>query len=677
MKGLWLPERKVGPHGTTHRNYPPLARLAGIVATFAVATAALFSPAVARAEGSVDTWDGTADTGWYVAGSPQTEYTITTAEQLAGLAELVDDGAQFPGVTFTLETDLDLSGREWNSIGDLQGADFIGTFDGQGHTISGMTQVSSTADRGLFASIRCTTDEGAEVRDLILEDVQIDIEGSTALDFGALVGYASNRNGLNNPGQIRITNCSVSGVIRNDGETADPSSGSIGGILGFGNFNVQITGCSSDVDISYNETSIDPFAGLTVGGIVGSWGNGDVSAKIADCYFSGSISVVPKGGITAGILGLSAMHLTGENGSPIITHCVAAPSSISVPGTPNDSVYAPIATVCPGSQGAGNVSNNYWRASEDPGVYEVNMAAGGTVGPAADSSLYGSAVDDFSDPAIVTALNTNASAGVTWTGGVAGHPVFERQEELALADYSAVDEALAAIPVDLSPYTDDSVAAVTSARDAVVDDLPRTRQAEVDAMAKAIGDAIDALEYKPADYAAVDAAEAKADKIDRALYTDESLARLDAALDAVVRDKNITEQQAVDAMADAIEDALAALERLADYGAVDAAVAKAEGIDRSLYTEGTLAELDAAVAAVKRGYGETRQAEVDAMADAIEGALAALEEVPAPEPKPKPKPEQGADDEDTLPAAGDPTALLAPALGLVGVAALLARCRVA
>ena len=649
---------------------PPLARLTGIVAAFAVATAALFSPAVARAEGFVDTWDGTADTSWYVAGSPQTEYTITTAEQLAGLAELVDDGAQFPGVTFTLETDLDLSGHEWNSIGDLQGADFIGTFDGQGHTISGMTQVSSTADRGLFASIRCTTDEGAEVRDLILEGVQIDIEGSTALDFGALVGYASNRNGLNNPGQIRITNCSVSGVIRNDGETVDPSSGSIGGIVGFANYNVQIVGCSSNVDISYNETSIDPFAGLTVGGIFGSWGNGDLRAKIADCYFSGSISVVPKGGITAGILGLSALYVTGENGSPIITNCVAAPSSISAPGTPNDSVYAPIAAVCPGSQGAGNVSNNYWRASEDPGVYVVN---GNTIEPAIDSSPYGSAVDDFSDPAIVDALNTNASAGVTWAEGVAGHPVFERQEELALADYSAVDEALAAIPADLSPYTDDSVTAVTSARDAVVDGLPRTRQVEVDAMAKAINDALDALEYKPVDYAAVDAAEAKADKIDRALYTDESLAELDAALDAVVRDKNITEQQAVDAMADAIEDALTALERLADYGAVDAAVAKAEGVDRSLYTEGTLAELDAAVAAVERGYGETRQAEVDAMAEAIEDALAALEEVPAPEPKP----EQGADDEGTLPATGDPTALLAPALGLVGVAALLAHRRVA
>ena len=592
---------------TWHRSpeLPPLARLAGIVAAFAVATAALFSPAVARAEGSVDTWDGTADTSWYVAGSPQTEYTITTAEQLAGLAELVDDGAQFPGVTFTLETDLDLSGQEWNSIGDLQGADFIGTFDGQGHTISGMTQVSSTADRGLFASIRCTTDEGAEVRDLILEDAQIDIEGSTALDFGALVGYASNRNGLNNPGQIRITSCSVSGVIRNDGETVDPSSGSIGGIVGFANYNVQIVGCSSNVDISYNETSIDPFAGLSVGGIVGSWGNGDLGAKIADCYFSGSISVVPKGGITAGILGLSALYVTGENGSPIITNCVAAPSSISVPGTPNDSVYAPIAAVCPGSQGAGNVSNNYWRASEDPGVYVVN---GNTIEPAIDSSPYGSAVDDFSDPAIVDALNTNASAGVTWAEGVAGHPVFERQEELALADYSAVDVA-----------------------------------------------------------------EAKADKIDRTLYTDESLAELDAALDAVVRDKNITEQQAVDAMAEAIEDAVAALERLADYGAVDAAVAKAEGVDRSLYTEGTLAELDAAVAAVERGYGETRQAEVDAMAEAIEDALAALEEVPAPEPKP----EQGADDEGTLPATGDPTALLAPALGLVGVAALLARRRVA
>ena len=602
----------------------PPARIVGIVAAFALAAAALFSPGVARAEGSADAWDGTADTGWYDASSPQAEYAITTAEQLAGLAQLVDGGAQFPGVTFTLEADLDLSGHEWNSIGDLQGADFIGTFDGQGHVISGMTQVSTTADRGLFASIRCTTDEGSEVRDLILEDVEIDIEGSTALRLGALVGYASNRDGLDNPGQIRITNCSVSGVIRNDGETADPSSGSIGGIVGFANYNVQVTGCSSDVDISYSETSIDPFAGLTVGGIVGSWGNGDPSAIIADCYFSGSISVAPTGGITAGVLGLSALHVTGEGGSPIITHCVSVPSSTSVPGTPDKSVYAPIATVCPGSQNAGNVSNNYWRASEEPGVYEVSMLAG-TVGPAADSSPYGSAVDDFSDPTIVDGLNTNASAGVTWAEGVAGHPVFERQAEIALADYSAVDAALAAIPADLSLYADDGVKAVTSARDAVVDNLPRTRQAEVDDMAKAISDALAQLAYKPADYAVVDAAEAKAGKIDRALYTDESLAALDAALDAVVRNKNITDQQ-----------------------------------------------------------------EVNAMAEAIEAALAALEEVPAPEPepepepKPKPEPEpepkpalESQGNKGDLPATGDPTVLLAPALGLVGGAALLIRRRVA
>ncbi len=585
----------------------PPARLVGIVATLALAAAALFSPAVARAEGSADTWDGTADIGWYDSANPQSSYTITTAEQLAGLAQLVDGETEFPGVTFTLEAELDLSGYEWNSIGNLQTADFSGIFDGQGHTIFGMTQVNSTAERGLFASIRSTTDAGAEVRDLTLEDVEIDIEGSNGLNFGALVSYASNRDGSNNPGQVRITNCSVSGVIRNDGETDDPSSGDIGGIVGFANYNIQVVGCSSDVDVSYNETSIDPFCGLTVGGIVGSWGNGDPSAKIADCYFSGSTHVTPTGGITAGILGTSARYVLGGNGSPIITNCVAAPSSISVPGTPNDSVYAPVATVFPGSQGAGNVSNNYWRSSEGAGVYLVSMPSG-TVGPAADSSVYGSAVDDFSDPAIVTALNANASTGVTWAEGVAGHPVFDRQPDLALADYSAVDEALAAIPADLSLYTDDRVSPVTSARDAVVENLPRTRQTEVDAMAKAIETALDQLVYKPADYAAVDAAEAKADEVDRTLYTDESLAKLDAALGAVVRDKNITEQ-----------------------------------------------------------------AEVDAMAEAIEDALAALEEVPAPEPEPT----KDAGNEDSLPATGDPSVLLAPALGLIGGVALFLRRRVA
>ena len=100
---------------------------------------------------------------------------------------------------------------------------------------------------------------------------------------------------------------------------------------------------------------------------------------------------------------------------------------------------------------------------------------------------------------------------------------------------------------------------VTAAIEAVDRNKSKAEQSEVDAMAKAIEDAIAALQYKDADYTKVDAAIAKANALNKNDYKDFS--GVEAAVNAVVRDKNITEQSEVDAMAKAIEDAIAALEK--------------------------------------------------------------------------------------------------------------------
>ena len=97
-----------------------------------------------------------------------------------------------------------------------------------------------------------------------------------------------------------------------------------------------------------------------------------------------------------------------------------------------------------------------------------------------------------------------------------------------------------------------------AAVNAVVRDKNITQQAEVDAMAKAIEDAIAALQYKDADYTKVDAALAKAKALKKDDYKDFS--GVEAAVNAVARGKNITEQGEVDAMAKAIETALSALQ---------------------------------------------------------------------------------------------------------------------
>ena len=211
------------------------------------------------------------------------------------------------------------------------------------------------------------------------------------------------------------------------------------------------------------------------------------------------------------------------------------------------------------------------------------------------------------------------------------------------ADYTAVNAAKEkAAGVDRSKYTDESLKALDDAVAAVVEGLKKSEQSRVDAMAAAINNAYAALVEKPAveedaDYTAVNAAIAKADKIDRSKYTEESLKALDDAVAAVEKGLKESEQSRVDAMAAAIEKALSELvespvvepEKDADYTAVNAAMEKVQKIDRSKYTEESLKALDDAVAAVEKGLKESEQDKVDAMAAAIEKALDGLKKKPA------------------------------------------------
>ncbi len=228
-------------------------------------------------------------------------------------------------------------------------------------------------------------------------------------------------------------------------------------------------------------------------------------------------------------------------------------------------------------------------------------------------------------PVEVTADNCKAYTGnITITADAATHTQTVAMTYLP-ADYTKVDEAIAkANALNKDNYKDFS--AVETAVKAVVRDKNITEQSEVDAMAKAIEDAIAALQYKDADYTKVDAAIAKANALNKDDYKDFS--GVEAAVNAVVRDKNITEQTEVDAMAKAIEDAIAALQyKDADYTKVDAAIAKANALNKNDYKD--FSGVEAAVKAVVRGKNITEQSEVDKMAKAIEDAIAALEKKPA------------------------------------------------
>ena len=228
-------------------------------------------------------------------------------------------------------------------------------------------------------------------------------------------------------------------------------------------------------------------------------------------------------------------------------------------------------------------------------------------------------------PVEVTADNCKAYTGnITITADAATHTQTVAMTYLP-ADYTKVDEAIAkANALNKDNYKDFS--AVETAVNAVVRDKNIAEQSEVDAMAKAIEDAIAALQYKDADYTKVDAAIAKANALNKDNYKD--FTGVEAAVNAVTRGKNLTEQTEVDAMAKAIEDAIAALQyKDADYTKVDAAIAKANALNKNDYKD--FSGVETAVKAVVRGKNITEQSEVDKMAKAIEDAIAALEKKPA------------------------------------------------
>ena len=160
-------------------------------------------------------------------------------------------------------------------------------------------------------------------------------------------------------------------------------------------------------------------------------------------------------------------------------------------------------------------------------------------------------------------MQNNASQGVVWVEGIE-HPTFSWDLTNRLADYTAVNVALDKVPQDISVYTDETVSVLKQAIDSVDTLLSAAEQSKVDAMAQAIEDAITVLQYKDADYTKVDAAIAKANALNKNDYKDFS--GVEAAVNAVVRDKNITEQSEVNAMAQAIENAINALVRRSSGG---------------------------------------------------------------------------------------------------------------
>ncbi|MGO5549884.1 hypothetical protein ACTQW9_11480 [Lachnospiraceae bacterium LCP19S3_B12] len=547
-------------------------------------------------------WDGTADTSWY--NGTDTEFHLSTAEQLAGLAALVnapDSSDTFAGKTVYLEADLDLSGHEWVSIGDGNnvGRYFGGVFDGQNHSISHLT---STASPNYYHGLFGVVSQGGTVKNIGVTDAYITTgAGDTSLRLGVLADWAN---------AASILNSYTTGTVMST--TGDKL---LGGLVGQCTAGTQITGCySTAAVVSQKADSCD-----TVGGITGQWENATADALISDCWFGGSISCEYDDTAVGGIMGAN-FDFDDDQPGVTIRNCFVSTTDITCANPDNITWIAAVVN--------GPVSDCYWpvnTALPTQPAAVVKLVVDWDAGtadpdPAFDQSVCGIPVENFQAPEILDSLNANAAPGVIWVAGLT-HPTFSHDDPHIPADYSAVEAARSKIPSDLTLYTDATVSQLHEALNNITEGLTKDRQSEVTAMAAAIETAVSGLIYKGADYSAVDAAAEKANALNPQEYKDFSA--IEAALSAVIRGKDITEQAAVNAYAAAIEDAITALEyKDADYSAVDAAVKKANALNKNDYKDFTAVEN--ALKAVVPGKNITEQNAVDAMAKAIEAAISGL-----------------------------------------------------
>ena len=178
-------------------------------------------------------------------------YTVTSADGLMNIAELVNGGKS--DINITLDTDIDLTGKDWTPIGTNYDNSYKGTFDGGGHTITGLTVTTYDKYAGLFGWLN----SAGTVKNVVMEGVQITNNHSSGF-AGGVVG--------NSWGTIE--NCSVSGSV--NGEVY------VGGVVGK-QTSGSMTGCSSSATVKGT---------VNVGGVAGeSWGS------MTACYATGNVTL--------------------------------------------------------------------------------------------------------------------------------------------------------------------------------------------------------------------------------------------------------------------------------------------------------------------------------------------------------------------------------------------------
>ena len=459
-------------------------------------------------------------------GTQKDPWLIASQEDLIALAEFLNSGnaEQFDAETagignchgyyFKQTADIDLTGVTWEPIGYSGNYYFAGNYNGGGHSITnavstGKVDPDGFATAGIFGWVAF-----GSVENLHVKNANFVATGQNNYSYvGGIAGVC-----YGSP----IKNCSVvNSSLESKRNNNNNCAGSIVGYSTGGTFEK----CAAE----NNQVKTMAYGGGFVGEVDDDPSYGAGTSTFTSCY-TANCSVSSK---TDDVQGVSLVGgFVGEMTDSALTvnNCYVYRAMLSTEGT-----------AVPGIKATGVFAGHLWGGSS---IVDTNCFFGacGTTENAGTASE--KTEEEFRNGTVAGLL------------GEAFAQVGDYPKINGPADYSSVDAAIAkANALIKDDYKDFS--SVETAINSVVQGKTLAEQAEVDAMAKAIEDAIAALQYKDADYTKVDEAIAKANALNKDNYKDFSA--VEAAVNAVVRDKNITEQSEVDAMAKAIEEAIAAL----------------------------------------------------------------------------------------------------------------------
>ena len=552
---------------------------------------------------------------------------IKTVDDLLAFGKAVNDG-DFNGKTdavVVLNKDLDLTGIDWTPIGNVFNAKgelqnyFSGKFYGNGHTISNIdfTPIYGKDSLvGFFGDI-----EGAEVSGLTIEgNLNVTNADNDYTFYGTIAGFAGdcvisdcvsnvsfNNNGKYVYGCIGMVGQADNTTFEYCENTADitisgdSSSLYVGGIVGFAQNETEVRYCSNTGDMVY--------AAATAGGIAGRLIE---NAKVVNSYVTGKLA--PLGNGTTDVGGIIGSTKGGS-----VSDCYFA-GDIDLSKYTAKKPYGRFGGIVGKIETSGPIfQNNYFAEKED-----VTSCGKGINAGTSKSYDYMTTKDFYNE------LTANGAKYQYVEGKT---PILPTKEYAVKFDVTPTDLKNVVIKVDGKEVTGNTamLTAGTYTVEVTADDCKVfSKEITISSDIATHSQAIE-LTYKDADYTEVDKAEKAAKALNKDNYKDFSA--VDKALAAISRGLNITEQTAVDKMAKDINDAVAALVyKSADYTELDKAEKAAKALNKDDYKD--FSAVEKALAAIDRTKNITEQADVDAMAKAINDAVAGLEkkEIPAPTP---------------------------------------------